>query len=198
MKKIFFLCALLLCAASTALAAPVWGNGGFGGGSMMRQMERVAVLYENNAGTTFDAALDRVIENNVNNTIFQLGNQSVDGKPYIEELHKRGITELAEANPAEIFALFNNTGINYVLYIEVREPAIQEQEARFATDITCTMKTPVRFFSIKERRELFNDVLVGREVHNSIGGGASRKNVAVAALAKSNPFIEELLKKYLS
>lgn len=197
MKKIFLLCALLLCCASTALAAPVWGNGGYGGGGMLRQMQRVAVLYENNAGTKYTVALDKPLLNNINETLFQLGDQSVDGEGYVAELHKRGIERIAEANPAEIFALFNNTQIDYVLYVEVPVPTIHEEDARFASDITATFKLPVRFFSIKERKELFNDVIWATKTHNSIGGGASQKNVMVAALAEANPPIKELLEKYL-
>jgi len=197
MKKIFLLCLLILCCASTALAAPVWGNGGYGGGGMLRQMQRVAVLYENNSGTKYNATLDKPLLNNINDTLFQLGDQSMDGTEYVAELHKRGIERIAEASPAEIFALFNNTQADYVLYIEVPVPTIHEEDARFASDITATFKLPVRFFSIKDRTELYNEVIWVTKTHNSIGGGASQKNVMAAALAEANPTIKELLLKYL-
>ena len=199
MKKIFLLCLLLVCCASTALAAPVWGNGGYGrGGGMLRQMEQVVIMLENNAGTKYDVSLEKPLQNIINNTLFELGHQSVDGTSYITELHNRGIESVAAANPAEILALMNGTQADYVLYIEITEPSLREEDARFASDLTATFRLPVRFFNMKTKQELFNEVLVVSKTHNSIGGGGSQKNVMMAALAEANPMIEGLLRKHLS
>ena len=89
----------------------------------MENMPKVAVLYVNNAETTYNDEVDGVVLGNLEKCINDDKYIYINGEPYIEKLNKVGIVDITTAERADIVDAFEGEDVDYVVFIEVQPSA---------------------------------------------------------------------------
>ena len=98
----------------------------------MENMPKVAVLYVNNAETTYNDEVDGVVLGNLEKCINDDKYIYINGEPYIEKLNKVGIVDITTAERADIVDAFEGEDVDYVVFIEV-QPFIARDKVTFFT-----------------------------------------------------------------
>ena len=148
----------------------------------MENMPKVAVLYVNNAETTYNDEVDGVVLGNLEKCINDDKYIYINGEPYIEKLNKVGIVDITTAERADIVDAF-----------EV-QPFIARDKVTFFTvgkDITTTV--PLKIIDLVNGKYLYNGKFTEKASDSTMIGGIGNKSVAMKALNKINEQITSVL-----
>ncbi len=167
--------ALLLLAASTALAAP-----------------RVGVLYVNHAKSTYDGAIDRKLLKNLKKT---LSTKYEFVRADAKRLEDLGMTDLAMAERRDIIDAFRNERFDYILCLEVEPLIRKERVSVFTTGIDITVTVPFKLIRVAEDRYLYNGKFVELQSDSTFIGSVGNKSVTLKALNKVNKKINQVLRE---
>ena len=88
--------------------------------NMSSELPKVAIIYINNAKSTYDAEVDNELFKYLNKSLPEDVYELVDGAPYAEKLNKLGYMDIADAERADIVDAFAGEGIDYCIYLEVQ------------------------------------------------------------------------------
>lgn len=159
----------------------------------MENMPKVAVLYVNNAETTYNDEVDGVVLDNLEKCINDDKYIYINGEPYIEKLNKVGIVDITTAERADIVDAFEGEDVDYVVFIEV-QPFIARDKVTFFTvgkDITTTV--PLKIIDLVNGKYLYNGKFTEKASDSTMIGGIGNKSVAMKALNKINEQITSVL-----
>jgi len=159
----------------------------------LANMPKVAVLYVNNAKTTYDDEIDQLILGNLAKSLPGNKYQYTDGEPYLERLNKLGIVDIATAERADIVAAFSGDDVDYVVFIEV-EPFIRKDKVTFFTigkEMTATV--PFKVIDLVNNRYLYNGKFVEKATDSSMIGNIGNKSVSNKAILKINEQVASVL-----
>lgn len=159
----------------------------------MENMPKVAVLYVNNAETTYNDKVDGVVLGNLEKCINDDKYIYINGEPYIEKLNKVGIVDITTAERADIVDAFEGEDVDYVVFIEV-QPFIARDKVTFFTvgkDITTTV--PLKIIDLVNGKYLYNGKFTEKASDSTMIGGIGNKSVAMKALNKINEQITSVL-----
>ena len=159
----------------------------------MENMPKVAVLYVNNAETTYNDEVAGVVLGNLEKCINDDKYIYINGEPYIEKLNKVGIVDITTAERADIVDAFEGEDVDYVVFIEV-QPFIARDKVTFFTvgkDITTTV--PLKIIDLVNGKYLYNGKFTEKASDSTMIGGIGNKSVAMKALNKINEQITSVL-----
>ena len=159
----------------------------------LANMPKVAVLYVNNAKTSYDDEIDQLLLGNLAKSISSDKYQYIDGAPYLERLSKIGIVDLTTAERADIVAAFSGDDVDYVVFMEL-EPFIRKDKMTFFTigkEMTATL--PLKVIDLLNNRYLYNGKFVEKATDSSMMGGIGNKSVSNKALMKINEQVASVL-----
>ena len=159
----------------------------------MENMPKVAVLYVNNAETTYNDEVDGGVLGNLEKCINDDKYIYINGEPYIEKLNKVGIVDITTAERADIVDAFEGEDVDYVVFIEV-QPFIARDKVTFFTvgkDITTTV--PLKIIDLVNGKYLYNGKFTEKASDSTMIGGIGNKSVAMKALNKINEQITSVL-----
>ena len=151
----------------------------------MENMPKVAVLYVNNAETTYNDEVDGVVLGNLEKCINDDKYIYINGEPYIEKLNKVGIVDITTAERADIVDAFEGEDVDYVVFIEV-QPFFT-----VGKDITTTV--PLKIIDLVNGKYLYNGKFTEKASDSTMIGGIGNKSVAMKALNKINEQITSVL-----
>ncbi|HWR38078.1 MAG TPA: hypothetical protein VN611_01140 [Patescibacteria group bacterium] len=152
----------------------------------------IAVLFVNNAKTTYDDELGKKITDNINSTLSSKYTL-VPGKPFVEKLAKLGITDLSTAERNDISEAFKSESINFVIYIELQPVLIKSWESFFNQGTAATVTLPLKVIDLSQNKYLYNGKFIEQADNSSIFGGVGTKAGALAALGKVLKSVDEVL-----
>ena len=133
----------------------------------MENMPKVAVLYVNNAETTYNDEVDGVVLGNLEKCINDDKYIYINGEPYVEKLNKVGIVDITTAERADIVDAFEGE------------------------DITTTV--PLKIIDLVNGKYLYNGKFTEKASDSTMIGGIGNKSVAMKALNKINEQITSVL-----
>lgn len=145
-------------------------------------MPKVAVMYINNAKTTYDDEIDQVILNMLTNAISLDYYQYIDGAPYIERMSKIGIVDITTAERSDIIDAFEGDDIDYAVFVQV-DPFIRKDKKTFFTvgkEMTATV--PFKIIDVKNNKYLYNGRFSEIAKDSSMMGNIGNKSVTMKAL----------------
>lgn len=160
-------------------------------------MPKVAVMYVNNAKTTYDGDVDQSVKANLAKAISPDKYVTIEGTPYVEKLKKAGIVDIATAEKADIVDAFAGEDVDYVVFLEV-QPFIARDKMTFFTigkDITATV--PFKIIDVVNGKYLYNGKFTEKMSDSSWIGGIGNKSVALKVMAKINKQITATLAERL-
>lgn len=169
------------------------GDKSFATTEQLAKRPNVAVIYVNNAKTTYDEEIDELLLGNLAKNIPNDKFQYIDGAPYAERLNKIGIVDIATAERADIVEAFSGEDIDYVIFLEL-EPFIRKDKMTFFTvgkEMTATV--PLKIIDIVNNKYLYNGKFVEKATDSSMVGGIGNKSVSNKALLKINEEVSSVL-----
>ncbi|MCD8359288.1 MAG: hypothetical protein LUC29_00220 [Acidaminococcaceae bacterium] len=159
----------------------------------MKNMPKVAVLYVNNAETTYNDEVDAMVLGNLEKCISDDKYIYINGDPYIERLNKVGIVDITTAERADIIDAFEGEDVDYVVFVEV-QPFIARDKITFFTvgkDITTTVS--LKIIDLVNGKYLYNGKFTEKASDSTMIGGIGNKSVAMKALKKIDEQIASVL-----
>lgn len=159
---------------------------------------RVAVLYANNAKTTYDDVLDDCVLKNLEKALSSRGYQFVKDDAALESLKSMGMNDLGMAERRDIIDAVKADDYNYIICVTV-EPMIRKEKFSMLTQgIEMTATVPFKMIDAKADRYLYNGKFVEKQGSSTPIGSVGNKSVALKALNKVNESINKVVAEKLA
>ena len=214
MKKlfIFLLTAVMLCMSMTAMAAKKEYNPyvkyvvedddyqetlAMINSVKMSRMPKVAVMYVNNSQADYYKAIDKEIMKNFKVVLNPYVYQFVDGTPYMKELAEMGIEDLTTAERADILDIYENTDIDYVIFLQIEPMWRKDKVSTFSKGKEMTAIAPFKMLDVKLRKALYNGRITRVGESSTMFFKLGNKSVAMEAIELINEKVNYEIKKRL-
>lgn len=178
-KILFLTLALMLTALSAAMAA---------------EMPRVAIIYSNNANTTYDDAINDCILQNLDKELSGKFNVS-RSDAVIQKLADKGMTDLSMAERRDIMDVVADEGFDYILCLTLEPFQRKEKFSVFTQGIEIIATVPVKIIDVKGDRYIYNGKFVEKHYDSTWIGTVGNKSVALEALNKVNKGLNKVLRE---
>ena len=184
MKKMFLRSLLILFCWSALLSAAfaaVTFDTSIPGPVKVSTKKKIAVMFVNNAKSTYDAELNAMISDNFDQ-LLKPKYEVTSGAKYVELLNKAGIVDITTAEKGDIMAIVKGEDVDYIFYAEL-QPFLRKEKITFFTyGIEMTAIVPIKIIDVKENRYLYNGKFTELAKDSSAIGGIGNKSVALKAL----------------
>ena len=178
-KILFLTLALMLTALSAAMAA---------------EMPSVAIIYANNANTTYDDAINDCILQNLDKELSGKFNVS-RSDAVIQKLADKGMTDLSMAERRDIMDVVADEGFDYILCLTLEPFQRKEKFSVFTQGIEIIATVPVKIIDVKGDRYIYNGKFVEKHYDSTWIGTVGNKSVALEALNKVNKGLNKVLRE---
>ena len=178
-KILFLTLALMLTALPAAMAA---------------EMPRVAIIYANNANTTYDDAINDCILQNLDKELSGKFNVS-RSDAVIQKLADKGMTDLSMAERRDIMDVVADEGFDYILCLTLEPFQRKEKFSVFTQGIEIIATVPVKIIDVKGDRYIYNGKFVEKHYDSTWIGTVGNKSVALEALNKVNKGLNKVLRE---
>ena len=184
MKKMFLRSLLILFCWSTlwsAAFAAVTFDTAIPGPAKVSTKKKIAIMFVNNAKSTYDAELNAMISDNFDQ-LLKPKYEVTSGAKYVELLNKAGIVDITTAERGDIMAIVKGEDVDYIFYAEL-QPFLRKEKVTFFTyGIEMTAIVPIKIIEVKENRYIYNGKFTELAKDSSAIGGVGNKSVALKAL----------------
>ena len=178
-KILFLTLALMLTALSAAMAA---------------EIPRVAIIYANNANTTYDDAINDCILQNLDKELSGKFNVS-RSDAVIQKLADKGMTDLSMAERRDIMDVVADEGFDYIICLTLEPFQRKEKFSVFTQGIEIIASVPVKIIDVKGDRYIYNGKFVEKHYDSTWIGTVGNKSVALEALNKVNKGLNKVLRE---
>ena len=178
-KILFLTLALMLTALSAAMAA---------------EMPRVAIIYANNANTTYDDAINDCILKNLDKELSGKFNVSRSDS-VIQKLADKGMTDLSMAERRDIMDVVADEGFDYIICLTLEPFQRKEKFSVLTQGIEIIASVPVKIIDVKGDRYIYNGKFVEKHYDSTWIGTVGNKSVALEALNKVNKGLNKVLRE---
>ncbi len=146
--------------------------------------KKVALMFVNNARTTYDAELNSMIADNFDK-VLKPKYAVMTGTKYVELLNKAGIVDISTAERADIVNVVQGEDVDYILYAEL-QPFVRKEKITFFTyGLEMTAVIPIKIIDVKKNVYLYNGKFTELAKDSSAIGGIGNKSVAIKALGNT-------------
>lgn len=159
---------------------------------------KAAVLYVNNANTTYDADIDRAVLENVQAALKTSACEYIDGTEFLGQLNENGIADITQAERADIADVFKGSGVDYVVLVQVEPFVRKEKVTVFTLGKEMTAVVPFKIFDVKSGKDIYNGKFTELAKDSSVIGDVGNKSVALKALDSVNAKISEVIASRLA
>lgn len=149
-----------------------------------KDLPNVAVLYVNNAKTTYDSDIDEFILENLHKVIAADKYNYIDGKIYLERLQQVGIVDVSTAERADIKDVFDGENIDYVVFLEVQPVMTKDKSGLFSAGKQVTMVVPFKMLDLGAGKYLYNGKFTEQVSDTTFIGTVGNKSVTLKVLKK--------------
>ena len=150
--------------------------------NMSSELPKVAIIYINNAKSTYDAEVDNELFKYLNKSLPEDVYELVDGAPYAEKLNKLGYMDIADAERADIVDAFAGEGIDYCIYLEVQPFVARDKLTFFTVGKDITTAVPFKMIDLVNNKYLYVGKYTEKASDSTMIGGIGNKSVALKAL----------------
>lgn len=159
---------------------------------------KAAVLYVNNANTTYDADIDRAVLENVQAALKTSACEYIDGTEFLGQLNENGIADITQAERADIADVFKGSSVDYVVLVQVEPFVRKEKVTVFTLGKEMTPVVPFKIFDVKSGKYLYNGKFTELAKDSSVIGDVGNKSVALKALDSVNSKISGVIASRLA
>ena len=149
--------------------------------STVTPKKKIALIFVNNAKSTYDAELNAMISDNFDQ-LLKPKYEVISGSKYVELLNKAGIVDITTAERVDIMAIVKGEDVDYIFYAEL-QPFLRKEKITFFTyGLEMTAIVPIKIIDLKENRYIYNGKFTELAKDSSAIGGIGNKSVALKAL----------------
>lgn len=145
-------------------------------------LPKVAIIYVNNAKSTYDEELDKELFKYLNQALPKDTYELIDGSPYVEILNKLGYMDISAAERADFLDAFQDSGIDYCIYLEVQPFIVRDKVTFFTIGKDITTAVPFRMINLGTGKYIYNGKYTEKASDSSMIGNIGNKSVALKAL----------------
>lgn len=145
-------------------------------------LPKVAIIYVNNAKSTYDAEVDKELFKYLNKSLPENVYELVDGAPYAEKLNKLGYMDIADAERADIVDAFAGEDIDYCIYLEVQPFVARDKMTFFTVGKDITTAVPFKIIDLTANKYLYVGKYTEKASDSTMIGGIGNKSVALKAI----------------
>lgn len=146
------------------------------------KLPKVAIMYVNNAKTTYDDQVDKGILKYLDKALPEITYELVDGAPYIEKLNKIGLMNIAEAERADIVDAFEGNGVDYCILLEIEPFVARDKMTFFTIGKDMTTSIPFKIIDLATGKYLYVGKFTEKASDSTMIGGIGNKSVAMKVL----------------
>mgnify|MGYP003587343368 FL=1 len=146
------------------------------------RLPRVAVMYVNNAKSTYDDEVDREIFKYLNKALPVSSYELVDGTPYVEKLNAQGYTDLSTAERADFMDAFAGADVDYCLYLEISPFVARDKITFFTIGKDITTAIPMKILDLSSGKYIYTGKFTEKASDSTVIGDIGNKSVALKAL----------------
>ncbi len=161
--------------------------------SSKENQPNVALLYINNAKTTYDDEINKTIMDNFD-SLLKKNYNIIPGTRYIELLNKSGIVDIATAERSDIIDVFKGENVDYVLFCELQPFIRKERQTFFTYGIDMTAIIPLKIIDLSKNKYLYNGKFTEFASDSTMLGGIGNKSVSLKALNKALEKMNSVIK----
>lgn len=143
--------------------------------------KKIALLFVNNAKSTFDAELNTMVTDNFD-AILKPKYEVLPGAKYVELLNKVGIADITTAERADIMSVVKGEDVDYIFFAELQPFVRKEKITYFTYGLDMTAIVPVKIIDVKQNVYIYNGKFTELAKDSSAFGGIGNKSVALKAL----------------
>ena len=165
--------------------------------TVVPKLPRVAIMYIDNAKSTYDDAVDKRMFRYLNRALPADTYELIDGAPYVEMLSKLGYADLSTVERADFVEAFAGEDIDYCVYLEV-QPFVSKNKLTFFTvgkDVTTAV--PLKIINLKTGRYIYTGKFTEKASDSSMLGYIGNKSVALKAIESAGEKILGVIKARL-
>ena len=155
-------------------------------------LPRVALIYTNNANTTYDTELDSCVLDNLNKTLSQHF-EVVKNDTVVQKLADMGMTDLSMAERRDILDAVAGEECTYVICLSLEPFQRKEKITFFTQGIEMIATVPCKIIDVKNDRYIYNGKFVEKQSDSTWIGSVGNKSVALQALQKVNKGLNKIL-----
>ena len=146
------------------------------------KMPVVAVMYRNDAKTTYDSDIDGVFVEMLTKNIDAETFSYVNGDPFIAKLKQMGLVDLTTAERSDIVKAFEGENVDYVIFLQVNEFTRKDKMTVFTIGKEMTANVPFKMIDVKNNQYLYNGKFTEKAKKSKVVGGLGNKTTALNAI----------------
>ena len=210
MKKIFLLCLTLFTLfCSTALAAettasreivlnlPKTSTKQLTAEQRQLLLPRVAVVYYNNAQTTYNDRIDHFVNEALHEAVADDNYKFLEGTPFFNECRLAGIEDIGSAEKADLIDILSPYDLDYLIYLEIEPITVRSKASVFSKGKSAVITAPLKIIDMRNSKTLYNGTLTETGKTTVMMGKIGNKSVALEGVKRVNEAMKKIVAERL-
>lgn len=153
-----------------------------------RQMllPRVAVIFHNNAQTTYDKRIDHFVNEALHEAIPDKDYKYLEGTPFFNECRLAGIADIGSAERADLIDILQPYDLDYLVYLEIEPVTTRSKATVFSKGKSAVITAPLKIIDMRKKRTLYNGTITEVGKTTVMMGKIGNKSVALEGVKKVN------------
>lgn len=152
-------------------------------------LPKVAIMYKNNAQTTFDTSIDYAALMNLDQAINPQAFAYVNGTAFVNEMAANGASDFAMVERSEVIKAVAGKGIDYVMLLQVEPVTTKDTVTYFTTGKIATGSVICKVVDVKNDTYLYNGKISDSMKESSVIGAYGNKSITLKLVNKINSAI---------
>ena len=153
----------------------------------------VAIVYENNAKTKYDKAIDKKLFEYLDAALPMRTYEFVDGRKCKAMLAEAGIEDLAGAERSDVIAALAGSGVDYFLYLGVTPVQVKDKSSWLAAGKIANTTLPFRIIDINNNKYIYTKTYTESGKTMSAIGGVGSKSVTMEIITRVGKLIQSAI-----
>ena len=153
----------------------------------------VAIVYENNAKTKYDKAIDKKLFEYLDAALPMRTYELVDGRKCKAMLAEAGIEDLAGAERSDVIAALACSGVDYFLYLGVTPVQVKDKSSWLAAGKIANTTLPFRIIDINNNKYIYTKTYTESGKTMSAIGGVGSKSVTMEIITRVGKLIQSAI-----
>lgn len=157
----------------------------------------VAIVYENNAKTKYDTAIDKKLFEYLDAALPASAYELVDGTPYKTRLAEAGIEDIADAERSDLIEALSGSNVDYFLYLGVGPVNVKAKSSLLVAGKAATSTLPFRVIDIKNNKYIYTKTYTEAAQSTTPIGSVGGKSVTLEIMTRVGKQIRSALETRL-
>ena len=157
----------------------------------------VAIVYENNAKTKYDTAIDKKLFEYLDAALPDSVYELADGAPYKARLAEIGIEDIADAERGDLLEVLTGSNVDYFLYLGVGPVNVKAKSSLLVAGKAATASLPFRVIDVKNNKYVYTKTYTEAAQSTTPIGSVGGKSVTLEIMTRVGEQIQSVLQARL-